>query len=101
MPGASVVAKSENSDGRSTPVEHYTTLCKHYTDSAITFTALSTVNTTISTDNLSPFLLVVDWDSIPDSRARNQSLYRLRYPSHTLVRKRGKYLCDNEGFSVR
>ena len=40
--------------------KHYTTLCKHSTDSAIIFTALRNVNTTTRTDNLSPCLLVVD-----------------------------------------
>jgi len=40
--------------------KHYATLCKHSTDSAITFTALRNVNTTTRTDNLSPCLLVVD-----------------------------------------
>jgi len=41
--------------------KHYTTLCKHFTDSAITFTALRNVNTTTRTDKRSPCLLVVDW----------------------------------------
>jgi len=40
--------------------KHYTTLCKHSTNSAITFTALRNVNTTTRTDNLSSCLLVVD-----------------------------------------
>ena len=39
---------------------HYTTLCKHSTDSAIAFTALRNVNTATCTDNLAVFLLVVD-----------------------------------------
>jgi len=62
--------------------KHYITLCKHSTDSAITFTALRNVNNTTRTDNLSPCLLVVDRDSIPDRPSRSQSLYRLRYPAH-------------------
>jgi len=41
--------------------KHYTTFCKHYTGSAITFTALRNVNTTTRTDNLSPCLPVVKW----------------------------------------
>ena len=76
--------------------KHYTTLCKHFTDSAITFAALRNVNTKIRTGNISPCLLVVDWDSIPDRPAR-----RLTYPAHTLVRKRGKCLFEIEGFSVK
>ena len=39
---------------------HYTTLCKHSSDSALTFTALRNVNTTKRTDNISHWLLVVD-----------------------------------------
>ena len=42
--------------------KHYTTLCKHSTDSAITFTALSNVNTKTRTDKLSPCLLVVGFE---------------------------------------
>ena len=41
--------------------KHYTTLFKHSTDSAITFTAFRNLNTTSRTDNLSPCLLVVEW----------------------------------------
>ena len=62
--------------------KHYTTLCKHSTDSAITFTALRNVNTTTPTDNLSPCLLVVDWIRSRIVQPVVQSLYRLGYPAH-------------------
>ena len=39
--------------------KHYTTLCEHCMDSAVTFIALRNLNTTTRTDNLSPCLLVV------------------------------------------
>jgi hypothetical protein len=50
-----------------TRVNHYTTLCKHSTDSTPTFTALRHVNTTPRNDKLPPCLLVVDWVSTPES----------------------------------
>jgi len=49
--------------------KHYSTLCKHYTDSAITYTALRNVKTITRNDNLSPCQLVVDSNSIPDRPA--------------------------------
>jgi len=45
--------------------KHYTTLCNHSTDSAVTFTALRNVDTTTRTDNLSPYLLIDPGSSSP------------------------------------